>query len=129
MKTSIKALVRLKLPRDPLFRLLAVNGLAGTAIAGLVLGGIFLGNIGNLRVLVMSAEDPVLPVIMLAFGLFITLGSVVMGSAIMLLGDNGGNGNGRGRGAARRKLPMFFTAQLKPAPVPAKAGSRHRLHR
>ncbi|MGX1497575.1 hypothetical protein ACSSV1_002611 [Labrenzia sp. MBR-25] len=128
MTTSIKALVRLKLPKDPLFRLLAVNGLAGMAIAGLVLGGIFLGNIGNLRVLVMSAEDPVLPVIMLAFGLFITLGSVVMGSAIMLLGDNGRNGNGRG-GAARRRLPVFFTGQLKPVPVPAKAGCRHDLRR
>ena len=49
MALSMKGPVRLKLPRDPLFRLLAVNGLAGTAIAGLVLGGIFLGNIGNLR--------------------------------------------------------------------------------
>ncbi len=58
MALSMKGPVRLKFPRDPLFRLLAVNGLAGTAIAGLVLGGIFLGNIGNLRVLVMSAEDP-----------------------------------------------------------------------
>ncbi|TYC66856.1 hypothetical protein FMN63_12080 [Stappia sp. BW2] len=128
MKTSIKALVRPKLPRDPLFRLLAVNGLAGTAIAGLVLGGIFLGNIGNLRVLVMSAEDPVLPVIMLAFGLFITLGSVVMGSAIMLLGQGGQNGNGKG-GGARRRPPVLFTGQLKPVPVPAKAGYRHDLRR
>jgi len=128
MAWSMKGPVRLKLPRDPLFRLLAVNGLAGTAIAGLVLGGIFLGNIGNLRVLVMSAEDPVLPVIMLAFGLFITLGSVVMGSAIMLLGETGRSGKGGG-GAARRRLPISFTGQMKPVPVPARADRGHDLRR
>ena len=128
MSKSIKGLLHPKLPRDPLFRLLAVNGLAGTAIAGLVLGGIFLGNIGNLRVLVMSAEDPVLPVIMLAFGLFITLGSVVMGSAIMLLGDNGRGGNGGGR-VSKHRQPVFFGEQLKPVPVPVRANRRDDLHR
>lgn len=93
-----KTLPGLTLPRDPLFRLLVINGLAGTAIAALVLVGIFAANIGNLRVLVLSAEDPVLPVVMLAFGLVITLGSVVIGSAIMLLGDTNRDGGGRGKG-------------------------------
>ncbi|KZM47802.1 hypothetical protein [Labrenzia sp. OB1] len=79
---------RLKLPRDPLFRLLAINGIAGVAVAGLVLSGIFWSNIGNLRVLVLNSEDPVLPVVMLAVALVITLGSVVIGSAIMLLGES-----------------------------------------
>eukprot|EP00903_Cladosiphon_okamuranus_P001423 g1421.t1 len=93
-----KTLQNVKLPRDPLFRLLVINGLAGTAIAALVLAGIFAANIGNLRVLVLAAEDPVLPVLMLAFGLVITLGSVVIGSAIMLLGEKGRDGGGRGKG-------------------------------
>lgn len=113
-------LSRMRLPRDPLFRLLLVNGLAGLGIAALVLGGIFLGNIGNLRVLVMTADDPVLPVLMLAFGLFITLGSVVMGSAIMLLGEGG-----RGGGSPRRlRLPITEGA-LKPLPVTANAHRRY----
>lgn len=115
---------RLSLPKDPLFRLLAINGLAGTVVAGLVLGGIFTANIGNLRDLVLSAEDPVLPVVMLAFGLVITLGSVVIGSAIMLLGENGGPG-----GKARKSKPVRTGGhhELVPVRVPAKPGRN--LHR
>lgn len=104
------------MPKDPLFRLLAINGLAGMAVAILVLGGIFAANIGNLRSLVLSADDPVLPVLMLAFALVITLGSVVIGSAIMLLGDTGGSG-----GSGRRRLRAAPIGQLVPATVPAVA--------
>ncbi|QFT32739.1 hypothetical protein FIV00_19775 [Labrenzia sp. THAF82] len=102
----------LKLPKDPLFRLLVINGAAGLGIAALVLGGIFLANIGNLRELVLAADDPFLPVIMLAFGLIITLVSVVMGSAIMLLGDKSREGGGGGKPKALR-----FSAPLNPIPV------------
>ena len=89
-----------KLLDEPLIRLVAINGVAGVCVAMLVMGGIFWTNIGNLRVLVSKAEDPVLPVLMLAFALIITLGSVVIGSAIMLLGKkqaNGGSSGGRFR--------------------------------
>jgi len=110
---------RFALPRDPLFRLLLINGLAGTAIAALVLVGIFAANIGNLRVLVLSAEDPVLPVLMLAFGLVITLGSVVIGSAIMLLGDKRPDGGTPGKGHL-----IGLAGQLKPVAVTASAGRR-----
>ncbi|GAB4513588.1 MAG: hypothetical protein Tsb0019_11040 [Roseibium sp.] len=117
MSGSRRVFHRLALPKDPLFRLLAINGLAGVGIAGLVLGGIFMANIGNLRVLVQGAEDPVIPVIMLAFGLVITLGSVVIGSAIMLLGndDRGGRSSGR-------KMPLVREPALVPAL--ARAGRR-----
>lgn len=84
------------LKQDPLIRLIAINGVAGVGVAMLVMGGIFWTNIGNLRVLVAGAEDPVLPVLMLAFALVITLGSVVIGSAIMLLGRNNRSGGPRG---------------------------------
>jgi len=87
-----------KLKDEPLIRLVAINGVAGVCVAMLVMGGIFWTNIGNLRVLVSKAEDPVLPVLMLAFALIITLGSVVIGSAIMLLGkkkSDGGSSGGR----------------------------------
>lgn len=117
MSGSRRVFERIAFPKDPLFRLLAINGLAGVGIAGLVLGGIFLANIGNLRVLVQRAEDPVIPVIMLAFGLVITLGSVVIGSAIMLLGDNDKDGRSSGR-----KVPLV----REPVLVPAVAGASRR---
>ncbi|WP_299814586.1 hypothetical protein [uncultured Roseibium sp.] len=114
-----KIVGRLKLPRDPLFRLLAINATAGIAVAGLVLAGIFWANIGNLRVLVLNSDDPVLPVIMLAIALVITLGSVVIGSAIMLLGENDAGG-----ATPSRSRPMRMKNDLKPLPVAA-GGRRH----
>ncbi|MET1415089.1 hypothetical protein ABVF61_22650 [Roseibium sp. HPY-6] len=108
-----------RLLSDPFFRLLAINAFAGFCIAMLVLVGIFWANIGNLRVLVSTAEDPVLPVLMLAFGLVITLGSVVIGSAIMLLGDRNNGG-----GTPRKRFPVFVSG--KPVPVRAEA-SRSRF--
>ena len=110
----------MRLPKDPLFRLLFVNGVAGVAIAILVLVGIFWANIGNLRTLVAAAEDPVLPVLMLGFGLVITLGSVVIGSAIMLLGDNSGGGG------TRRIAPRFkYDNELRAVPVAAASRRRN----
>ena len=103
------------LKQDPLLRLIAINGVAGVGVAMLVMGGIFWTNIGNLRVLVAGAEDPVLPVLMLAFALVITLGSVVIGSAIMLLGRKGGNRSGGPRGG--RSLRLAWTAAPQSAPA------------
>lgn len=116
-----KILGAARLPRDPLFRLLAINGAAGVAIAAIVLAGIFLANIGNLRELVMTSDNPVLPVIMLAFGLIITLGSVVMGSAIMLVGNSGGGG-----GTMRPLGKRGSGHNLQPARVSAVSHRRDR---
>ena len=103
---------------EPLFRLIAINGAAGICIAFLVLAGIFWSNVGNLRTLVLNAEDPVLPVLMLAFGLVITLGSVLIGSAIMRLGNDCGSG-------PTLKLPKAERGYgLQPAQVPAVARKR-----
>ena len=112
----------MKFPKDPLFRLLLINGCAGVVIAILLLAGIFLANIGNLRILVLTAEDPVLPVLMLGFGLVITLGSVVMGSAIMLLGDGS-----RGGGTPGKTPGPRWSVKLQPQPVGA-TGSGRRSH-
>ncbi|MEP3049307.1 MAG: hypothetical protein ABJL55_00590 [Roseibium sp.] len=104
------------IPRDPLFRLFFINGIAGLLIAAVVFAGIFWANIGNLRVLVLGAEDPVIPVIMLAGGLVITLGSVVIGSAIMLLGSPRRSGGSGGQRAA--VMPL---GTLQPIPVRVEA--------
>ncbi len=109
-----KVFRRLNLPADPLFRLLIVNGLAGLAITVLVLAGIFLTNIGNLRVLVSTSSDPFVPVVLLACGLAVTLGSVVIGSAIMLVGDTPPPAGGGGH----RSRESYPASRMQPVRVP-----------
>lgn len=95
-----------KRPENRLIRLLAINGLIGVFVSFLLLFGLFWANIGNLRVLVVRSDEPFLPVVMLAFGLTITLCSVVMGSAIMMLkpeksDDSDSKGKRLGTGAVQ----------------------------
>ncbi len=107
------------LMRDPLLRLLFLNGLTGLVISGVVLAGLFATNVGQLRYLILKAEDPVLPIVMLAMGLFVTLGSVVMGTAIMMLRDDDrakGSG-GRGRGNGKPGRDARFSGDLQPIRV------------
>ncbi|CUA91686.1 hypothetical protein [Pannonibacter indicus] len=85
------------LPENPLLRLLAVNALSGSVVALVVVGGLFASNAGGLYDLVANASDPAVPVILLAFGFIITLGSAAMGTAVMMLPRDGGNDSGRGR--------------------------------
>jgi len=118
METFIQRLGKWILPADPFFRLLVVNGSTGVLIAALVLLGIFYTNIGNLRVLVQADSSPLVPVFMLAAGLVITLVSVVIGSAIMLLG---GTGDGGARGL---KIPLNGPRQPALVPVRVQAGRR-----
>lgn len=110
------------LPENPLFRLLLINGVIGIGISLLVLASLFFLNIGNLRSLVVTAEDPFVPVIMLAFGLIITLCSVVIGSAIMMLKpeDSGGGKGGRRNFSIYRRLGQMASPRMALAPVPRK---------
>lgn len=107
------------LPENPLFRLLLINGVIGIGISLLVLASLFFLNIGNLRSLVVTAEDPFVPVIMLAFGLIITLCSVVMGSAIMMLKpeDSGGGKGGRRSMSLYRLLGRMALPVMVPVPA------------
>ena len=107
------------LMKDPLIRLLFINGLIGIGISGFVLAGLFATNVGQLRTLILQAEDPVLPIVMLAMGLFVTLGSVVMGTAIMMLRDDRTSGGGRGRGRTEHREPMH--GELQPVRVVARS--------
>lgn len=75
--------------REPLLRLLAVNGLAGASVAVLMLGGLLALNPGGLRDLMLADRDGGIALALLLFGLIVTFGSVAMGSAIMALGGRG----------------------------------------
>ncbi|MEO0975754.1 MAG: hypothetical protein AAFY24_00785 [Pseudomonadota bacterium] len=119
MSNANRATAPRKLKDEPLIRLVAINGAAGVCVAMLVMAGIFWTNIGNLRVLVSNAEDPVLPVLMLAFGLVITLGSVVIGSAIMLLGKKPGQDGSSGGTYFQSWTGSMNAARIR---VPARAG-------
>ncbi len=109
------------LPENPLFRLLTINGLIGVFVSLMFLAGVFALNVGNLRHLVVQADNPVLPVAMLAFGLIITLTSVVMGTAVMMLKNPDVGGPGRGK---RIRLEGYRQMELAPALVPVPVHKR-----
>ncbi|MGV2975492.1 hypothetical protein AB1P65_08555 [Roseibium alexandrii] len=113
MTVKVDAIAKRFLPKDPFFRLLVVNSLAGIGISGLMVGGIFYSNIGNLTVLIRGDDSPLVPILMLVAGLVITLVSVVVGSAIMLLGAD------QTKGGPGSKLPSLFEPRLEPIPVKA----------
>ncbi|HVZ54958.1 MAG TPA: hypothetical protein VG986_23535 [Pseudolabrys sp.] len=83
--------------RLPLIRLLAVNLAIGITVAAVMLGGLLALNPGNLRGLIFADRAGGAALMLLAFGLVVTFGSVAMGSAIMALGrkperNDGGGG-------------------------------------
>jgi hypothetical protein len=73
--------------RYPLFRLLAINLAGGLALAVLLVGGLLWLNPGGLRHLIFTDRSPAVALGLLLFSFMVTLGSTVMGSAIMALGQ------------------------------------------
>ncbi len=89
-------MTRTELLKNPLFRLLFFNGLAGVLAAGVVPAGLAMTDVGGLGHLVMTSDNPVLPVALLFAELTITLASVAMGAAVMSLpNDSDETGSGR----------------------------------
>lgn len=88
-----------RLLRQPLFRLLAINLAIGITLAALLVGGLLALNPGGLRDLILADASPGTALALLLFGFVVTLGSTVMGSAIMAMGyrtpDRDGGGGGR----------------------------------
>ena len=72
--------------RVPLFRLLAINLAAGTAVAALFVGGLLALNPSNLRGLILADSSPGTALGLLLFGFVVTFGSTAMGTAIMAMG-------------------------------------------
>ncbi|MDP3074497.1 hypothetical protein [Bradyrhizobium sp.] len=72
--------------RVPLFRLLAINLAAGTAVAALFVGCLLALNPGGLRDLILADSSPGSALGLLLFGFVVTFGSTAMGTAIMAMG-------------------------------------------
>jgi hypothetical protein len=106
------AALRPAILRVPLFRLLAINLAAGTAIAILLLGGLLVINPHGLRDLILADRSPGTAIGLLLFGMFITFGSTVMGTAIMALGGRGDAAGGRhaSRRAGDARAPARVSA-------------------
>lgn len=109
--TRLRALLR-----QPLFRLLAINLAIGLAVAVIAVAGLLVLDTHRLRSLILGDQSPVVAVGLLLFGFAITLGSWVMGAAIMRLGDDADD---TGRSAA---APVTDTAE----PLPVRIGARAR---
>jgi hypothetical protein len=73
--------------RVPLFRLLAINLAAGTALAALLVGGLLALNPSGLRDLIFADSAPGTALGLLLFGFIVTFGSAAMGTAIMAAGQ------------------------------------------
>ena len=74
-------------PAMPLLRLLGINCAAGIAVALIAVGGLLVLNV-QLRELIWSDHSPAVPLVLLAGGFVVTFASVVMGTAIMRLGND-----------------------------------------
>jgi hypothetical protein len=73
------------MPKNPLFRLLVWNWLAGAAVAVMLFTGLISTNTMHLRDLILESDQPVVPVAMLVAGFLVTFSSVAMGTAIMMM--------------------------------------------
>ncbi|WP_430511820.1 hypothetical protein [Pannonibacter phragmitetus] len=114
------------LPENPLLRLLVINVLSGSAVALVVVAGLFAFNAGGLYDLVANASEPAVPVILLAFGFIITLGSAAMGTAVMMLPRDGGEGRGRGR---RDQVYRSLPGEPVLIPIPVRSTPQRTVRR
>ena len=110
-----------------LLKLLVRHLVMGIAAGWVTLGMLLFVNIGGLRTILFASSDPILALILLAFGFTVTFGSLAMGVAIMTLPYGGDDSKGRGlkidniMERLKRGLPMIDTNQnLVPVRVPTK---------
>jgi hypothetical protein len=112
------------LPKNPLFRLLLINGLIGTSVAILLVAGLIITDAHRIGTLIANSENPALPVIVLTLGLIITFGSVAMGMAIMSLPyeSDDGSDDRPGGGHKAEVNTVMPNAALRPVTVPISRG-------
>lgn len=70
---------------DPLLRLLAINAAIGAGVAAMLTVLVIVTDTAHLRTLILTSDEPWIPVLLLLFGFLVTMCSVAMGAAIMTL--------------------------------------------
>lgn len=116
-----------RLRDEPLLRLLAVNWLIGAAVAAALAAVVLITDTARLRTLMLASSEPWIGVVLLFFGFMVTMCSVAMGTAIMMLPkDDDDDGPGGGSKLAVLELPNIAPPM---APVPVRAGGTRRVHR
>jgi hypothetical protein len=117
---------KFNLLRVPLFRLLAINLAAGTAVAVLLVGGLLALNLFGLRDLILADASPGIALGLLLFGFVVTLGSTAMGTAIMALGKQPKEEDGP-RGPPRWVVRARHFQPVRTPPSPDKNALQSRL--
>ncbi len=89
----------------PLFKLLLTSLLQGAILGWTILAILLIGNFAGIGDVVFTSSDKWLALFLLAFGFFVTFGSVSMGIAVMFMpyGDDRDN---RG-GGLKLRIPKF----------------------
>jgi hypothetical protein len=107
------------LHRQPLLRLLFVNWLIGAAVAVVLVAVVLITDTARLRSLMFASSQPWLPLLLLFFGFFVTMCSVAMGTAIMMLpGDDDDHSDGGGAAAVDVGLdPVPIRVSVEARPV------------
>jgi hypothetical protein len=103
------------LHRQPLIRLLLVNWLIGAGVALVLVTVVLITDTARLRSLMFASSDPWVPMLLLFFGFFVTMCSVAMGTAIMMLPGDDDDGPGGGTRAVVTPAPE---------PVPIRVAAR-----
>jgi hypothetical protein len=106
--------IPMMMPRDPLHRLLLINGACGAALALAFVAALFLFNVAGLADLLGKDGEPALVAAIMAFGFVITFSSLMMGSAVMMQSDkdddNGDDDKGHGAKSGDRLRPALATS-------------------
>lgn len=97
----------------PLFRLLAINCLAGIVTSWLFLAGIIWLDVGGLHQLLSRSSEAGVAIAVLAAGFAVTFGSAAMGTAVWLMPY----GDGDGETGKRARPPVAPGTE----PVPVRA--------
>lgn len=106
----------MRLPRDPLHRLLAINAASGIALALLVVGALLWLDTGRLATLIGKDEAPLIALFLITGGFIVTVASVMMGSAIMMLGKR------ERQETSPPCLPPGSSLRVVPVKAPARNG-------
>ncbi|MER2606318.1 MAG: hypothetical protein ABTQ29_10830 [Siculibacillus sp.] len=113
-----------RLRDQPLLRLLAVNWLIGAAVGAVLTILVLVTDTARLRTLMFASSEPWIPMLLLFFGFLVTMCSVAMGTAVMLLPkDDDDDGPGGGSKLEVLKMPSFAPP---PTPAPVRVGAMSR---